>query len=88
MYVFFLHIYTIIVCVFISIAVKVRHFILFMVFLLQTYAAEGRFTFTSHSAGEHIICLNSNSTAWIYSGQLVSKSLKKREAKHVVIQQT
>ena len=38
----------------------------------QTYAAEGRFTFTSHAAGEHIICLNSNSTAWLYAGQLVS----------------
>ncbi|KAK7110507.1 transmembrane emp24 domain-containing protein eca-like isoform X2 [Littorina saxatilis] len=38
--------------------------------LSRTYAAEGRFTFTSHSAGEHIICLNSNSTAWLYAGQL------------------
>ena len=41
-------------------------------FATQTYAAEGRFTFTSHAAGEHIICLNSNSTAWLYAGQLVS----------------
>ncbi|XP_076460372.1 transmembrane emp24 domain-containing protein eca-like isoform X3 [Babylonia areolata] len=40
------------------------------VVLSRTYAAEGRFTFTSHSAGEHIICLNSNSTAWLYAGQL------------------
>ena len=38
----------------------------------QTYAADGRFTFTSHSAGEHVICLHSNSSAWFSSGQLVS----------------
>jgi hypothetical protein len=28
----------------------------------RTYAAEGRFTFTSSNAGEHIICLHSNSS--------------------------
>ncbi|KAL4232052.1 Transmembrane emp24 domain-containing protein 4 [Mactra antiquata] len=38
--------------------------------LSRTYASEGRFTFTSHSAGEHIICLHSNSSAWFSSGQL------------------
>ncbi|KAL3864059.1 hypothetical protein ACJMK2_005768 [Sinanodonta woodiana] len=38
--------------------------------LSRTYAADGRFTFTSHSAGEHVICLHSNSTAWFSSGQL------------------
>jgi len=40
------------------------------VVLSRTYAAEGRFTFTSHSAGEHVICLNSNSSAWFNAGQL------------------
>ena len=40
----------------------------------QTYAAEGRFTFSSHIAGEHTICLNSNSTAWLPTGQLVRVS--------------
>ncbi|KAH9524507.1 hypothetical protein Btru_027051 [Bulinus truncatus] len=40
------------------------------VVLSRTYAAEGRFTFTSHAAGEHIICLNSNSSAWFNAGQL------------------
>ncbi|CAC5379970.1 TMED4_9_11 [Mytilus coruscus] len=40
------------------------------VVLSRTYAAEGRFTFTSHTAGEHIICLHSNSSAWFASGQL------------------
>ncbi|XP_064600243.1 transmembrane emp24 domain-containing protein eca-like isoform X2 [Liolophura sinensis] len=40
------------------------------VVLSRTYASEGRFTFTSHSAGEHVICLHSNSSAWFSSGQL------------------
>ncbi|CAG5134664.1 unnamed protein product [Candidula unifasciata] len=40
------------------------------VVLSRTYAAEGRFTFTSHAAGEHVICLNSNSSAWFNAGQL------------------
>ncbi|XP_045190803.1 transmembrane emp24 domain-containing protein 9-like isoform X2 [Mercenaria mercenaria] len=40
------------------------------VILSRTYASEGRFTFTSHSAGEHIMCLHSNSSAWFSSGQL------------------
>ena len=44
---------------------------LFMI-LFQMYAAEGRFTFTSHTAGEHQICLHSNSTAWFGGGKLVS----------------
>lgn len=36
------------------------------------YAAEGRFTFTSHTSGEHQICLHSNSTAWFGGGKMVS----------------
>merc|ERR1712226_1609693 len=40
------------------------------VIMSRTYAAEGRFTFTSHTAGEHIICLHSNSSAWFGGGQL------------------
>jgi len=35
------------------------------------YATEGRFTFTSHMPGEHIICLVGNSTAWFGGGTLV-----------------
>ncbi len=50
----------------------VSHKIISHLIVLQTYAAEGRFTFTSHSAGEHVICLHSNSSAWFASGQLVS----------------
>jgi len=36
----------------------------------RTYAAEGRFTFTSNTAGEHIICLHANSSAWFGGAQL------------------
>jgi hypothetical protein len=34
------------------------------------YTSEGRFTFTSHTPGEHLICLYSNSTGWFAGGQL------------------
>lgn len=34
------------------------------ILLSKYYAAEGRFTFTSHTPGEHVICLHSNSTRW------------------------
>lgn len=34
------------------------------ILLSKYYASEGRFTFTSHTPGEHIICLHSNSTKW------------------------
>lgn len=36
----------------------------------RMYAMEGRFTFTSHNAGEHVICIHSNSTAWFSAAQL------------------
>jgi len=32
--------------------------------LSKFYAEEGRFTFTSHTPGEHSICLHTNSTRW------------------------
>ncbi|XP_077866310.1 transmembrane emp24 domain-containing protein 4-like isoform X2 [Saccoglossus kowalevskii] len=32
--------------------------------LSKVYSSEGRFTFTSHTPGEHVICLYSNSTKW------------------------
>ena len=34
------------------------------------YSSEGRFSFTTHMPGEHVICLYSNSTAWFGGGQL------------------
>jgi len=38
--------------------------------LSRVYSSEGRFTFTSHTPGEHIICLYSNSTKWFSGTQL------------------
>ncbi|XP_072026971.1 transmembrane emp24 domain-containing protein 4-like [Amphiura filiformis] len=34
----------------------------------KVYSSEGRFTFTSHTPGEHVICLYSNSTKWSMFG--------------------
>lgn len=36
----------------------------------RVYSSEGRITFTSHTAGEHVICMYSNSTAWFSGSQL------------------
>ncbi|ODM92415.1 Transmembrane emp24 domain-containing protein eca [Orchesella cincta] len=36
----------------------------------KAYSSEGRFTFTSHTPGEHIICLYSNSTKWFTEARL------------------
>ncbi|XP_064465610.1 transmembrane emp24 domain-containing protein eca-like [Ornithodoros turicata] len=38
--------------------------------LSKVYSSEGRFTFTSHSPGEHMICLYSNSSKWFSGSQL------------------
>ncbi|KAI6237948.1 GOLD domain-containing protein [Aphelenchoides besseyi] len=40
------------------------------VILSKLYTSEGRFTFTSHTPGEHLICLYSNSSAWFSGAQL------------------
>jgi len=40
------------------------------VVLSRVYSSEGRFTFTSHTPGEHVICLYSNSTKWFSGTQL------------------
>uniref|UniRef100_A0A1I7UJN8 phenylalanine--tRNA ligase n=1 Tax=Caenorhabditis tropicalis TaxID=1561998 RepID=A0A1I7UJN8_9PELO len=40
------------------------------VILSKLYTAEGRFTFTSNTPGEHVICIYSNSTAWFNGAQL------------------
>ena len=48
------------------------------ILLSKYYSSEGRFTFTSHTPGEHIICLHSNSTRWslFAGGKLVSAALQ------------
>ncbi|XP_065304746.1 transmembrane emp24 domain-containing protein eca [Dermacentor albipictus] len=38
--------------------------------LSKVYSSEGRFSFTSHSPGEHVICLYSNSSSWFSGSQL------------------
>lgn len=43
--------------------------------LSKVYSSEGRFTFTSHIPGEHVICLYSNSTKWFAGSQLVCLNL-------------
>lgn len=41
------------------------------VVLSRDYSSEGVIDFTSHTPGEHVICLYSNSSAWFSGGQLV-----------------
>ncbi|XP_014668364.1 PREDICTED: transmembrane emp24 domain-containing protein eca-like [Priapulus caudatus] len=38
--------------------------------LSKVYSSEGRVTFQSHTPGEHVICLMSNSSQWFGGGQL------------------
>ncbi|XP_046626048.1 transmembrane emp24 domain-containing protein eca [Neodiprion virginianus] len=38
--------------------------------LSRVYSSEGRISFTSHTPGEHVICLYSNSSAWFSGTQL------------------
>lgn len=38
--------------------------------LSRVYSAEGKISFTSHTPGEHVICMYSNSTAWFSGSQL------------------
>lgn len=57
---------------------RLRHSFLWLVFqvvLSRQYGSEGRFTFTSHTPGEHQICLHSNSSrmALFAGGKLVSQ---------------
>jgi len=40
------------------------------IILSKVYSSEGKFTFTSHNPGEHVICLYSNSTKWFSGTQL------------------
>ncbi|XP_055902023.1 transmembrane emp24 domain-containing protein eca [Eupeodes corollae] len=38
--------------------------------LSRVYSSEGRISFVSHTPGEHVICMYSNSTAWFSGSQL------------------
>jgi len=41
------------------------------IILSKVYSSEGRWTFTSHTPGEHVICLYTNSSKWFSGTQLV-----------------
>lgn len=45
------------------------------IILSKVYSSEGRWTFTSHTPGEHVICLYTNSTKWFSGTQLVRRYL-------------
>ena len=38
--------------------------------LSKVYSSDGKFTFKSHTPGEHVICLYSNTSAWFAGSQL------------------
>ncbi|XP_054712180.1 transmembrane emp24 domain-containing protein eca-like [Uloborus diversus] len=40
------------------------------IILSKVYSSEGKFTFTSNTPGEHVICLYSNTTKWFSGSQL------------------
>ncbi|XP_078053553.1 transmembrane p24 trafficking protein eclair [Augochlora pura] len=40
------------------------------IILSRVYSSEGRISFTSHTPGEHVICLYSNTSAWFSGTQL------------------
>lgn len=40
------------------------------IILSKVYQAEGKVAITSHKPGEHVICIQSNSTKWFTGGQL------------------
>ena len=48
------------------------------IILSKVYSSEGKWTFTSHTPGEHVVCLYTNSTKWFAGTQLVSLLRKKR----------
>merc|ERR1712038_1188168 len=40
------------------------------IIMSKVYSSEGKFTFTSHTPGEHVLCLYTNSTKWFSGTQL------------------
>ena len=46
------------------------------IIMSRAYGAEGKFTFTSHTPGEHTMCLSTNSSRWFGGSSLVSSSVK------------
>uniref|UniRef100_A0A5F9D7H1 GOLD domain-containing protein n=1 Tax=Oryctolagus cuniculus TaxID=9986 RepID=A0A5F9D7H1_RABIT len=53
------------------------------VILARQYGSEGRFTFTSHTPGEHQICLHSNSTKFsLFAGGMLRVHLDIQVGEH------
>ena len=52
------------------------------IILSKVYSSEGKWTFTSHTPGEHVICLYTNSTKWFSGTQLVSGSCRIQISRH------
>ena len=52
------------------------------IILSKVYSSEGRWTFTSHTPGEHVICLYTNSSKWFSGTQLVSTKKSKFTRKY------
>ncbi|VDN09959.1 unnamed protein product [Dibothriocephalus latus] len=53
------------------------------IMLSRVYASEGRFTFTSQIAGDHKICLSSNSSSWV-GKQILRVSLELAVGDHAL----
>lgn len=51
--------------------------------LSRVYSSEGRISFTSHTPGEHVICLYSNSSAW-FSGTYLRVHLDIQAGEHAI----
>ncbi|KAL7677494.1 hypothetical protein ACOME3_003732 [Neoechinorhynchus agilis] len=49
----------------------------------KLYTSSGQFTFTSHTAGEHVICLKTNSSAW-FGGSTVRVHLDIAIGEHTI----
>merc|ERR1711953_15018 len=45
------------------------------IILSKVYSSEGKWTFTSHTPGEHVVCLYTNSTKWFAGTQLRVRQL-------------
>ncbi|KAM7362037.1 transmembrane p24 trafficking protein eclair [Cochliomyia hominivorax] len=53
------------------------------IILSRVYSSEGRISFTSHTPGEHVICMYTNSTAW-FSGALLRVHLDIQVGEHAI----
>nr|XP_023655726.1 transmembrane emp24 domain-containing protein 11-like isoform X2 [Paramormyrops kingsleyae] len=56
-----------------------------MVLMSKRYGSQGKFTFTSHSSGQHFLCLKSNSTRFsIFAGDRLRLHLDVQMGEHTI----